>query len=194
MLIRKHKEINLIELIKQQKLKPKIFLWGLNSQRFSKEYVEKIRNGFKSLQSCLTGSSWIRLIHFIKRIWYKIRKTRTSLLQLCRFRVYCSGGSRLFLWGGCVNSQSGCASLLFCKFLAENWMKMKELGSRGGTRILGNPLGSANVLYSLQSSCCSSLLSLQSLIPSHSQDDAITRSVFAQEAWSGPGSKVFGRN
>ena len=40
-----------------------------------------------------------------------------------------SGGSRTFLRGG--NSQSGCANLLFFKFVAENCMKMKEFGPLG---------------------------------------------------------------
>ena len=31
-----------------------------------------------------------------------------------------------------ANSQSGCANLLFCKFFAENCMKMKEIGPQGG--------------------------------------------------------------
>ena len=36
-----------------------------------------------------------------------------------------------FPGGGGANSQSGCANLLFCKFFAENCMKMKESGPGG---------------------------------------------------------------
>ena len=38
------------------------------------------------------------------------------------------------------NAKSGCYNLLFCKFFADNCMKMKEFGPRG-------PLGSANSFY-----------------------------------------------
>ena len=31
-------------------------------------------------------------------------------------------------WGGGANSKIGCANILFCKFFAENCMKMKEFG------------------------------------------------------------------
>ena len=41
--------------------------------------------------------------------------------------------------GGGGNSQSGCANLLFCKFVAENCMKMKEFGPRGGHASLTTP-------------------------------------------------------
>ena len=41
--------------------------------------------------------------------------------------------------GGCTNSHSGCANLLFRIFWAENCTKMKELGPRGGG-ISGAPL------------------------------------------------------
>ena len=45
---------------------------------------------------------------------------------------------------GASNSQSGCANLLFCRFCAENCIKMKEFGhhGRGGASLA--PLGSAN--------------------------------------------------
>ena len=47
-----------------------------------------------------------------------------------------------FSWVGGANSQSECANLLFCKFFAENYMKMKEFGP-GGARPW-RPNGSAN--------------------------------------------------
>ena len=42
-----------------------------------------------------------------------------------------SGGSRIFLRGGGTNSKSGCVNLLFCKFSAQNCMKMWEFGPGG---------------------------------------------------------------
>ena len=44
-----------------------------------------------------------------------------------------------FSWGGGGNPKNGCANLLFCKFFAENCMKMKELGPQGA-RVPGAPL------------------------------------------------------
>ena len=41
---------------------------------------------------------------------------------------------------GGANPQSGCANLLFRKFFAENCMKMKEFGPRGGAHVPGAPL------------------------------------------------------
>ena len=41
---------------------------------------------------------------------------------------------------GGANSQSGCANLLFCKFVAENCMKMKEFEPREGHASLTTPL------------------------------------------------------
>ena len=37
---------------------------------------------------------------------------------------------------GGTNSQRGCANLLFCKFLAENCIKMKEFGPQGRGALL----------------------------------------------------------
>ena len=45
----------------------------------------------------------------------------------------------LFLGGG-ANSQSGCANLLFWKFLAENRLKMKEFGLWGHASLAPPPL------------------------------------------------------
>ena len=36
---------------------------------------------------------------------------------------------------------------LFCNFIAENCMKMKEFGRGGGTRVPGAPLDPTNVVY-----------------------------------------------
>ena len=47
---------------------------------------------------------------------------------------------------GGASSQSGCTNWLFCKFLAENGMKMEEFGPGGG-RVPGALLGSANGLW-----------------------------------------------
>ena len=42
-----------------------------------------------------------------------------------------------FSRGGGANSQSRCANLLY--YIAENYMKMKEFGSRRGRRVPGTP-------------------------------------------------------
>ena len=55
-----------------------------------------------------------------------------------RTPLWISSGSRLFLRRG-ANSQS---ALLFCKFFAENCMKMNTFGVGGGE----TPLGSANAI------------------------------------------------
>ena len=47
-----------------------------------------------------------------------------------------------FSWGGAPTSKLG----LFCKFFAENCMKMKEVGFLGG--VPGTALGSANGYHS----------------------------------------------
>ena len=49
-----------------------------------------------------------------------------------------------FSWSGCANSQDGCANLLFCNFLAENCIKMKEFGPRGRP---WRPLRSATAMW-----------------------------------------------
>ena len=48
-----------------------------------------------------------------------------------------------FFWGG-ANSKRGCANVLFCKFVAENYTKMKEFGSWGGGGAPDTLFGSAN--------------------------------------------------
>ena len=79
-----------------------------------------------------------------------LRVTMTSYWQILHhpqwFILHCSGGSRIFLKGD-ANSQIGCANLLFCKYFAENSLKMKELGNKGGEPPW-RPLGSANALCS----------------------------------------------
>ena len=44
---------------------------------------------------------------------------------------------------GGANSRRGCANLLFCKFFAKIYRKMKDFGPRGGASL--TPLGSATV-------------------------------------------------
>ena len=57
------------------------------------------------------------------------------------YKKQASGGSRIFLTRGAY-SKSWCANLLFCKFFAENCMKMKKIGSQGGMSLA--PLGFGN--------------------------------------------------
>ena len=55
-----------------------------------------------------------------------------------------SGGSQDFHGGD--NSQSGCANLLIYNFFAENCMKMKEFGLRGG-RVPGSANACTKGMY-----------------------------------------------
>ena len=60
----------------------------------------------------------------------KIRRNKKWIALLQKRRIFYEG----FQWRiqdfpqGSANSKSGCANLLFCKFVVENCMKMKEFG------------------------------------------------------------------
>ena len=79
-----------------------------------------------------SGKSWIRHCQpYIRAL--SIGSFKTLLLgSLSIVSVPLSSGeSRIFLAGGPTH-KSGCTNLLFCKFFAENCMKMKEIGPQGG--------------------------------------------------------------
>ena len=57
---------------------------------------------------------------------------RPSIFKYKPMQTYSSGMADPGFYRGASNSQSGCANLLFCNFFAENYMKMKEIASRGG--------------------------------------------------------------
>ena len=61
--------------------------------------------------------------------------------------VLTSGASRIFLRGGVLTPKVGVLTYYFAIFLAENCMKMKEFGPKGG-RVPGGPLGSPNAYCS----------------------------------------------
>ena len=74
---------HIIQLIRQQKIKIKKtsvrfeypVYWSSSSHRKMLTVSKRQTKAFNSLQSCLTSSSSIQLIHLIKRILYKIEKT-----------------------------------------------------------------------------------------------------------------------
>ena len=81
-----------------------------------------------------------------------------------------SGESMIFLRGN-TNTQSRCANLLFCKFFAENYMKMKEFGLRRGCVSLAPPLdlpmvNSVSCVLRYRSRCQDDIFPRIELIPS----------------------------
>ena len=92
---------HLIQLIRQQKIKIKKTsvrfeypaYWSSSSHRnyYSKMLTVSGRHkkAFNSLQTCLTSSSSIKLIHLIKRILYKIEKTRLKINDKGTVACFC---------------------------------------------------------------------------------------------------------
>ena len=78
------------------------------------------------------------------RFWF----TRSAYFLSTLVILVSCGGCRISQRG--ANSWRECANLLFCKFFPENWIKMKELGRKGGLCPWHYPLNSPLVSFPVQ--------------------------------------------